>query len=81
MQTIGHDTSVVVSMDNNRDIDLEGIIEEVRNQYEEIARSSRAEAEAWYSSQVSKEEEKAKRNLAGLVLVSMWPKAPWLTDL
>lgn len=48
----GHDTSVVVSMDNSSHFNLEGIIDEVRNQYEEIARSSRAEAESWYHSQV-----------------------------
>uniref|UniRef100_A0A8V5GV73 Uncharacterized protein n=1 Tax=Melopsittacus undulatus TaxID=13146 RepID=A0A8V5GV73_MELUD len=46
------DLSVVVSMDNNRHLDLDSIIEEVRRQYEQIAQSSRAEAEAWYQSQV-----------------------------
>ncbi|XP_014116085.1 PREDICTED: keratin, type II cytoskeletal 3-like isoform X3 [Pseudopodoces humilis] len=50
MQTISRDLSVVVSMDNNRHLDLESIIEEVRRQYEQIAQSSRAEAEAWYQS-------------------------------
>uniref|UniRef100_A0A8C8VMQ2 IF rod domain-containing protein n=1 Tax=Pelusios castaneus TaxID=367368 RepID=A0A8C8VMQ2_9SAUR len=49
LQTISRDLSVVVSMDNSRHLDLEGIVEEVRNQYEEIARRSRAEAEAWYT--------------------------------
>ncbi|KAM5182429.1 keratin, type II cytoskeletal cochleal-like [Mantella aurantiaca] len=44
------DTSVVVSMDNSRDLDLNGIISEVRAQYEEIANRSRAEAEAMYQS-------------------------------
>ncbi|XP_058414166.1 keratin, type II cytoskeletal 7 isoform X1 [Diceros bicornis minor] len=42
------DTSVVLSMDNNRSLDLDGIIAEVKAQYEEIANRSRAEAEAWY---------------------------------
>ncbi|XP_054039035.1 keratin, type II cytoskeletal 5-like [Rissa tridactyla] len=51
MQTISRDLSVVVSMDNNRHLDLDSIIEEVRRQYEQIAQSSRAEAEAWYQSQ------------------------------
>ncbi|NWZ17442.1 K2C6B protein, partial [Agelaius phoeniceus] len=37
-------------MDNNRHLDLDSIIEEVRRQYEQIAQSSRAEAEAWYQS-------------------------------
>uniref|UniRef100_A0A674GE93 Keratin 4 n=1 Tax=Taeniopygia guttata TaxID=59729 RepID=A0A674GE93_TAEGU len=51
--TISRDLSVVVSMDNNRHLDLDSIIEEVRRQYEQIAQSSRAEAEAWYQSRVS----------------------------
>ncbi|XP_072254633.1 keratin, type II cytoskeletal cochleal-like [Pyxicephalus adspersus] len=44
------DTSVLVSMDNSRDLDINGIIADVRNQYEEIANRSRAEAEAMYQS-------------------------------
>ncbi|GAB5573800.1 keratin [Prionailurus iriomotensis] len=42
------DTSVVLSMDNSRSLDLDGIIAEVKAQYEEITSRSRAEAEAWY---------------------------------
>ncbi|NXT73151.1 K2C8 protein, partial [Zapornia atra] len=42
------DTSVVLSMDNNRSLDLDGIIAEVKAQYEEIANRSRAEAESRY---------------------------------
>lgn len=59
MQTISRDLSVVVSMDNNRHLDLDSIIEEVRRQYEQIAQSSRAEAEAWYQSRVSWEADKS----------------------
>ncbi|XP_018430919.1 PREDICTED: keratin, type II cytoskeletal cochleal-like, partial [Nanorana parkeri] len=44
------DTSVVVSMDNSRDLDMDSMIAEVRAQYEEIANRSRAEAEAMYQS-------------------------------
>ncbi|XP_027766494.1 keratin, type II cytoskeletal cochleal-like, partial [Empidonax traillii] len=44
------DTSVVLSMDNSRNLDLDGIIAEVKAQYEDIANRSRAEAEAWYQS-------------------------------
>ncbi|XP_075193359.1 keratin, type II cytoskeletal cochleal-like [Anomaloglossus baeobatrachus] len=44
------DTSVIVSMDNSRNLDMDGIIAEVKSQYEEIARNSRAEAESWYQS-------------------------------
>ncbi|XP_045409895.1 keratin, type II cytoskeletal 72 isoform X2 [Lemur catta] len=42
------DTSVILSMDNNRDLDLDSIIAEVRAQYEDIALKSKAEAEALY---------------------------------
>uniref|UniRef100_A0A8B9SG02 Keratin, type II cytoskeletal 8 n=1 Tax=Apteryx owenii TaxID=8824 RepID=A0A8B9SG02_APTOW len=42
------DTSVVLSMDNNRSLDLDSIIAEVKAQYEEIASRSRAEAESMY---------------------------------
>lgn len=61
LQTIGHDTSVVVNMDNSFNIDLESIIGEVESQYKEIARSSRAEAEAWYHTQVSNQAEMEKK--------------------
>ncbi|XP_070791009.1 keratin, type II cytoskeletal 5-like [Pituophis catenifer annectens] len=44
------DTSVILSMDNNRYLDLDSIIAEVKAQYEDIAKKSRAEAEAWYQS-------------------------------
>ncbi|NXM71242.1 K2CO protein, partial [Serilophus lunatus] len=44
------DTSVVLSMDNNRNLDLDSIIAEVKAQYEDIANRSRAEAESWYQS-------------------------------
>uniref|UniRef100_A0A8B9Z660 IF rod domain-containing protein n=1 Tax=Buteo japonicus TaxID=224669 RepID=A0A8B9Z660_9AVES len=62
MQTISRDLSVVVSMDNNRHLDLESIIEEVRRQYEQIAQSSRAEAEAWYQSQYEQLQSTAGRH-------------------
>ncbi|NXX11420.1 K2C4 protein, partial [Podargus strigoides] len=48
MQKTVSDTSVVLSMDNNRNLDLDSIIAEVKVQYEEIANRSRVEAEAWY---------------------------------
>uniref|UniRef100_A0A8D1URJ3 IF rod domain-containing protein n=1 Tax=Sus scrofa TaxID=9823 RepID=A0A8D1URJ3_PIG len=48
MQTHVSDTSVVLSMDNNRSLDLDSIIAEVKAQYEDIANRSRAEAESWY---------------------------------
>ncbi|EDL86896.1 keratin complex 2, basic, gene 7, isoform CRA_b [Rattus norvegicus] len=42
------DTCVVLSMDNSRSLDLDGIIADVKAQYEEMANHSQAEAEAWY---------------------------------
>ncbi|XP_073708596.1 keratin, type II cytoskeletal 4 [Garra rufa] len=42
------DTSVVVEMDNSRNLDMDSIVAEVRAQYEDIANRSRAEAESWY---------------------------------
>ncbi|XP_028929014.1 keratin, type II cytoskeletal 1b-like [Ornithorhynchus anatinus] len=48
MQTHISDTNVILSMDNNRSLDLDSIIAEVKAQYEEIAQRSKAEAEALY---------------------------------
>ncbi|XP_054033373.1 keratin, type II cytoskeletal cochleal-like [Dryobates pubescens] len=62
MQTISRDLSVVVSMDNNRHLDLDCIIEEVRRQYEQIAQNSRAEAEAWYQSRYEELQNTAGRH-------------------
>ncbi|KAJ1160535.1 hypothetical protein NDU88_001036 [Pleurodeles waltl] len=44
------DTSVILSMDNNRVLDLNSIIAEVKSQYEEIANRSRNDAELTYRS-------------------------------
>ena len=46
------DTSVVLSMDNSRSLDMDSIIAEVRAQYEDIANRSRAEAESMYQVKV-----------------------------
>ncbi|XP_019659362.2 keratin, type II cytoskeletal 1 [Ailuropoda melanoleuca] len=48
MQTQISETNVILSMDNNRNLDLDSIIAEVKAQYEEIAQKSKAEAEALY---------------------------------
>ncbi|XP_039111012.1 keratin, type II cytoskeletal 72 isoform X2 [Hyaena hyaena] len=53
MQSHISDTSVILSMDNNRDLDLDSIINEVRAQYEEIALKSKTEAEALYQTKCS----------------------------
>uniref|UniRef100_A0A8D2Q772 IF rod domain-containing protein n=1 Tax=Varanus komodoensis TaxID=61221 RepID=A0A8D2Q772_VARKO len=50
VQSQVQETNVILQMDNNRSLNLESIIEEVRAQYEEIARRSRAEADTWYQS-------------------------------
>ncbi|MEQ2166019.1 Keratin, type II cytoskeletal 8 [Goodea atripinnis] len=42
------DTSVIVEMDNSRNLDMDAIVAEVRAQYEDIANRTRAEAETWY---------------------------------
>ncbi|XP_020015900.1 keratin, type II cytoskeletal 4 [Castor canadensis] len=52
LQTHVSDTSVVLSMDNNRNLDLDSIIAEVRTQYEDIAQRSKAEVETWYQTKV-----------------------------
>uniref|UniRef100_A0A2R9CMI7 Keratin 72 n=1 Tax=Pan paniscus TaxID=9597 RepID=A0A2R9CMI7_PANPA len=46
------DTSIVLSMDNNRDLDLDSIIAEVRAQYEEVTLKSKAEAETLYQTKI-----------------------------
>uniref|UniRef100_A0A4W6DBM8 Keratin 5 n=1 Tax=Lates calcarifer TaxID=8187 RepID=A0A4W6DBM8_LATCA len=42
------DTSVIVEMDNSRNLDMDAIVAEVKAQYEAIANNTRAEAESWY---------------------------------
>ncbi|XP_027632467.1 keratin, type II cytoskeletal 2 oral [Tupaia chinensis] len=62
MQSDTSDTSVVLSMDNNRCLDLDSIIAEVRAQYEEIAQRSKAEAEALYQSKLGELQTTAGRH-------------------
>ncbi|XP_030740624.1 keratin, type II cuticular Hb5 isoform X2 [Echinops telfairi] len=42
------DTSVIVKMDNSRDLNMDCIVAEIKAQYDDIASRSRAEAESWY---------------------------------
>ena len=42
------DTSVVVKMDNSRDLNMDCVVAEIKAQYDDIASRSRAEAESWY---------------------------------
>lgn len=46
------DTSVIVEMDNCRNLDMDSIVAEVRAQYDDIANRNRAEAETWYKTKV-----------------------------
>ena len=46
--------SVILSMDNNRHLDLDSIITEVKAQYEEITQRSKAEAEGLYQVKVNR---------------------------
>ncbi|XP_008058578.2 keratin, type II cytoskeletal 1b [Carlito syrichta] len=62
MQSHVSDTSVVLSMDNNRCLDLDSIIAEVRAQYEEIAQRSKAEAEALYQTKLGELQSTAGRH-------------------
>lgn len=52
LQTQASDMSVVLSMDNNRCLDFRDLIAEVRARYEEITRTSKAEAELLYQTKV-----------------------------
>ncbi|XP_074081957.1 keratin, type II cytoskeletal 4 [Macrotis lagotis] len=52
MQTHVSDTSVVLSMDNNRSLDLNSIINDIQLQYEDIVQKSKAEAQNLYQKKV-----------------------------
>uniref|UniRef100_A0A3Q3XD89 IF rod domain-containing protein n=1 Tax=Mola mola TaxID=94237 RepID=A0A3Q3XD89_MOLML len=55
------DTSVIVEMDNSRNLDMDAIVAEVRAQYEDIANRSRAEAESWYRTKYEEMQTSATR--------------------
>ncbi|NXA29996.1 K2C79 protein, partial [Ibidorhyncha struthersii] len=48
LQTVVGNTNVVLSMHNQRELNMDGIIEEVRQEYEAIAQRSKAEVDAMY---------------------------------
>ncbi|XP_045143175.1 keratin, type II cytoskeletal 7 [Echinops telfairi] len=56
------DMSVVLSMDNSRTLDMDGIIAEVKAQYEDMANRSRAEAEAQYQTKLETLQAQAGRH-------------------
>lgn len=47
------DTSVILKMDNTRDLDMDLILKNVEAWYQNIAHTSKQEAEAFYHSKVS----------------------------
>uniref|UniRef100_A0A8C5MN29 Keratin, type II cytoskeletal I n=1 Tax=Leptobrachium leishanense TaxID=445787 RepID=A0A8C5MN29_9ANUR len=51
VQVQGTDTSVILSMDNSRNLDMNDIVHAVQAQYQQIADRSKAEAEATYNNQ------------------------------
>ncbi|NWI23931.1 KRT84 protein, partial [Sula dactylatra] len=53
-------------MDNSRDLDLDGIITDIKAQYKDVARRSRAEAQAWYESKFEELRVTAGRNADSL---------------
>ncbi|XP_062843208.1 intermediate filament protein ON3 [Trichomycterus rosablanca] len=59
MQASIQDTSVIVQMDNSRNLNMDQIVADVKAQYEEIAARSREEAEAWYKSKYDQMESQA----------------------
>ncbi|NWH46704.1 K2C79 protein, partial [Fregata magnificens] len=48
LQTVVGNTNVILSMDNRRELNMDGVIEEVRQEYETIAQRSKAEVDAMY---------------------------------
>ncbi|XP_021071952.1 keratin, type II cuticular Hb1-like [Mus pahari] len=55
------DTSVIVKMDNSRDLNMDCVVAEIKAQYDDIASRSRAEAESWYrTKRLTAENENAK---------------------
>uniref|UniRef100_A0A1A8QUS9 Keratin 5 n=1 Tax=Nothobranchius rachovii TaxID=451742 RepID=A0A1A8QUS9_9TELE len=55
------DTSVIVEMDNSRNLDMDSIVAEVKAQYEDIANRTRAEAETWYKTKYEEMQTSASR--------------------
>ncbi|GLD45673.1 keratin, type II cytoskeletal 8 [Lates japonicus] len=55
------DTSVIVEMDNSRNLDMDAIVAEVKAQYEDIANRTRTEAETWYKTKFEEMQTSANR--------------------
>lgn len=63
LQTVAGNTDVVLSMDNHRELNMDGIIEEVRQEYEGMAQRSTAEVDAMYRGRVSAHQGNRNSNL------------------
>lgn len=63
LQTVVGDTNVILSMDNHRELNMDGIIEEVRQEYETIAQRSKAEVDAMYQGRVSRHQQDREASL------------------
>ncbi|KAM6307921.1 keratin, type II cytoskeletal 72-like [Podargus strigoides] len=48
LQTVVSNTNVILSMDNHRELNMDGVIEEVRQEYETMVQRSKAEVDAMY---------------------------------
>ncbi|KAJ8257952.1 hypothetical protein GJAV_G00191530 [Gymnothorax javanicus] len=57
------DTSVVVQMDNSRNLNMDQIVADVKAQYEDISAKTRNETEAWYKSKFDQVAAKANVNV------------------
>ncbi|KAM3934868.1 keratin, type II cytoskeletal cochleal-like [Leptodactylus fuscus] len=66
MQEHISNTNVVLSMDNNRHLDFDELIAEVKSQYEDIAARSKAEAEATYARQYQQLKDSAGQHVDSL---------------
>lgn len=54
LQTVADNTNVILTMDNGREVNMDGIIEEVRQEYERIAQKGKDEVNAMYQGRVSR---------------------------
>lgn len=53
LQTVVGNADVILSTDNHRELNMDGIIEEVRQEYEGMAQKSTAEVDSMYRGRVS----------------------------
>lgn len=63
-------------MDNHRELNMDGILEEVRQEYEAIAQRSKAEVDAMYQGRVSKHRQDGDASLS-----AQWKKKPKMSVL